>query len=653
MYNGQNPGGPVPQPQPQPVPRSVPPTPPVTPPPTVYPEFDPAPISDLGGGIGLSPTTGGALLFNDWLKRHWKLLILIFVALIILGETIFQIVYPSDRLIPGTKLDGVTIGGMTKDAAAARLDKDYGALKLAIYFGTNNAAFQTPKMSDVGVSVDNSARVSAMDYPFFFRIIPGSIFWATGLERPGMIAYNYNKDQIANYTQSEVGTSCSIPPKNASLQLIDSQLQLIPSVAGGTCDITQFQQALAQVIPSPSKPNTVRIDINETPAPVTDDMARTVAAKLNSRLATPMPIAVDSSTDTIPGRVVLSWLDFNALVPQQSIDNTGNQSASLQYTVNTDRMKAYLDQGIAAKLIIKPGVSHVSTTDFTETYRQNGSSGRDVDVVDTAKSVTDYINSKNNQAVGETQVVGPTVIYTRKYTPTSVGFSAMLAQYAQDNPGTWGLAFNELSGVQHPRSASFNATQQFPSVGVESLYLGYTDLIEQAAGVGRPVDIISGNTNEIDCFKLMFENSDPDCTNGFYNFYGYATIKARGQDLGLQNTTFAGQNTMTSAADLQKVMVGLYNNQVARQQGGQKILSDMRLNQNKQGISAGTGSSNSVTQATGESDTVHNDTAIVYDQDYGTYALTIMSNGTTWDEMSGLVKEIEALKTVKIPKGAV
>jgi beta-lactamase class A len=594
-----------------------------------------------------------AMQLNYWLKQHWKLLLIIIVAVTLLGETIFQIVYPPNRLIPGAKVDGYAVGGMKKDDAAAALDKTYGELKLAIYFGQNDAAFLTPKMKEVGIGVNDSDRLSSMTYPFYLRIIPGSIWWAGALEKPAAISYTYDTNKIANYTQSKVGNDCNVPVQNASLKLVDSQLQVIPSSAGGTCDITQFQQALAQVKPNSnpnSSANTVRIAIDATPAPITDDMARQLASMLNTRLAVPMPMSVDSATDTIPGRVVLSWLDFKAVVPQNSIDNTGNQAASLQFAVNADRMKAYLDQGIAAKLIVKPGVSRVTTQDFTVTSQTNGANGRDIDITKTTQSVVDYINSKNQQAVGVTQVVGPTVVYTRNYSPTSVGFSALLAQYAQDNPGTWGLAFAEMSGSNHLRSATYNANARITAGGIHALYLGYTDVIQQYNGASRPVDIISGTNNASQCFALMFEQSNQACIKGFYNFYGYATITARGRDLGLQNTVFAGDGTVTSAGDIQNTMVGLYKNQIARAEGGIKIINSIGRNTSGSGIPDGT--SYRIGHIIGETDTVHNDTAIVYDNSHGTYILTILSDGSSWDKVAGLEQKINALKAVKQPPNA-
>ena len=605
-------------------------------------------------GMNPGPMTGNAMVADFWFKRHWKLLALIAVAVAILGEIIFQIVYPSSRLIPGTQVDGIDLGGLKYSEAVTKLNNEYGELKLAIYFGKNGAAFQSPKMKEVGIGVDNEARLSTINYPFYLRIIPGSIWWAQGLSKTGDIAYTYDKNKIAEYTLSKVGSDCSIPPQNASLKLVDPQLQLVPSVTGGNCDINDFQQSLAKVEPKSEGDNKVRIAIDETPAPISDDMARDLAGKLNGRLASAMPITVDNTTDSIPGRVVLSWLDFKAIVPEQTIDNSGNQQASLKFIVNKDRMEDYLNQDLAAKLIKKPGVSKISTNDFTETSRTNGANGRGLDTAKIGQSVEDYINLKTQKAVGATIVVGPTMVYTRTYTPTSVGFSALLAQYAQDNPGTYSMVFTELGGVEHPRSASYRADEKMAAAGIHSLYIGYTDIMQQYINVARPVDIISGSNNNEDCFKLMFQRFDKGCRIGFYNYFGYATLTSRGKEAGLKNTTFAGENTTTSASDLQNLMVGLYKNKVARVEGGQKILSVLRAIRPSEGIPEGSGANIEITHVTGEADGVYNDSAIVYSTNYGAYALTVMSNGegASWDKVAGLAKKIIALKSVKIPKGA-
>lgn len=594
-----------------------------------------------------------ALLFNDWMKAHWKLVLLVTLGLVVLGTIIFQIVYPNSRLLPGTTVDSVAIGGMRKDEAAKKLNDLYGEVKLKIYFGSNQAAFQTPQLKDVGVAVKNENRIEDIQYPFYLRLIPGSFLFVNSFSKAGPLEYAYDKAKIQDYTQGKVGDTCTIPAKDATLKQIDSQLQVVPSVPGGVCDINEFQQTLAEARPTGNEDgdaNKVHIDSTETSAKVDDDKARQLADILNTRLKDPMPISLGTDTQTIPGRIVMGWLDFKSDVPADSIDDSANETAKLVYSVNKDRMLTYLNAGIASKVIKKPGVSKVSTMDFTETSRVNGANGLELDVDKILVSVTDYINKKINQAVAVTHVVGPTTVYTRSYSPTSVGYNALLTQFAQDNPGKYGLVLNELSGLTNLRSGSYNADTRFTSAGIESLYIGYGVIMEKYTGALLPGADISEGRDVEKCLKQMLVESDEDCRLGFYKKLGFATVTARGKELGTTNTAFADKGSVTSPNDLQRVMIALYKNQVARLQGGQRLIEFGNIVFSNDGIPAGV-TSGRVSHFVGENDTMRNDTALVFSSK-GVYALTVLSDGSSWDKIQALTKKIEAFKAVKVPKGA-
>ncbi|MBI3889285.1 serine hydrolase [Candidatus Saccharibacteria bacterium] len=593
-----------------------------------------------------------SLLFNDWMKQHWRLTLLIITGIILLGFVIFQIVYPNTRLLPGAQIDGAAVGGMRKDEAAEKLNKLYGEVEVSIYFGKNDAAFMKSKLKDMGISVVNNDRVAQMNYPFYLKLIPTSIFWANSLIKPGALEYAYDKEKIQSYTEGKVGDTCTIPAKDATLKLIDSQLQVVPSIAGGECDITEFQRVLAEAKPvSGASATELRIDSTETPAAVDDDKARELADTLNKRMKDPMPISLGSNSESVPGRIVLGWLDFKSDVPEASID-TANQTAKLAFTVNGDRMSTYLNDGIASKVVKKAGVSKVSTLDFTETSRVNGAGGQELDMARITASVTDYINAKVNQAVAVTHAVGPTVIYTRSYTPTSVGYSALLSQFAQDNPGKYGLSITEVSGVTYPRSATYNGDTRFTSAGVESIYLGYAVTMERYSGALRPVEQIAGSRNVEKCLKDMYERGDEQCRTGFYTRLGFNTVTQRGTELGLKNTVFANKGGVTSANDLHNVMVGFAKNQIARVEGGASLLTMTRANRSNDGIAAGiTSAGSSVAHVTGENETMLNDSAVIY-SNKGVYVLTVISEGSSWDKIAELTKKIEAFKQVKIPKDA-
>lgn len=591
-----------------------------------------------------------SLLFNEWMKQHWRLALLILVGVIVLGLIIFQIVYPNTRLLPGAQVDGVAVGGLRKDEAAEKLNKLYGDVEMSIFFGKNDAAFMKSKLKDMGISVLNSDRVAQMEYPFYLKLIPGSVFWANALIKPGGLEYAYDKEKIQSYTEGKVGDTCTIPAKDATLKLIDSQLQVVPSIPGGECDITEFQKILAEARPvSSSSENELRIDSTETPAAVDDDKARELADTLNKRLKDPMPISLGANSESVSGRIVLGWLDFKSDVPEASID-TANQTAKLAFTVNPDRLADYLSSGIASKVVKKAGVSKVSTLDFTETSRVNGAGGLELDAPRIVASVTDYINAKTNQAVAVTHAVGPTVVYTRSYTATSVGYSALLAQFAQDNPGKYGLAITELSGLANPRSASYNADARFPSAGIESLYIGYAVMMERHSGALRSAETIAGDRKVEACLKDMYEKADEACRIGFYTRLGYNSLTQRGVELGLKNTVFADKTGVTSANDLHKVVVGIYKNQIARTEGGQQLLTLSRTIRANDGIPAGV-TSGSISHFVGENETVFNDSAVVYSTK-GVYVLTVVSEGSSWEKIAELTKKIQAFKQMKIPKGA-
>ena len=421
---------------------------------------------------------------------------------------------------------------------------------------------------------------------------------------------------------------------------------------GGECDITEFQKAISEATPvstPDAKENKLRIDSTVAPAAVDDDKARELADVLNKRLKDPMPISLGTESESVPGRIVKSWLDFKSDVPEESIDKA-NESAKLVFTINEERMATYINNGIAAKVIKKPGVSKVSTLDFTETSRVNGAGGTELDLPRIVASVTDYINSKTNQAVAVTHAVGPQVIYTRKYTPTSVGYKALLTQFAQDNPGTYGLALTEMSGQTHLRSGSYNADARFPSAGIESVYVGYAAIMDRYSGELRPAEKIAGNRNTDTCLKDMYEKADDECRMGFYDRLGFDKVTRRGTELGLKNTVFANKGGVTSANDLHKVIIGLFKNQVARAEGGQQILSTARNTRSNDGIPAGV-TTGEITHFVGENETVRNDAAIVYSSK-GVYVLSVMSDGSSWEKIADLTKKIQAFKQVKMPKDA-
>lgn len=90
----------------------------------------------------------------------------------------------------------------------------------------------------------------------------------------------------------------------------------------------------------------------------------------------------------------------------------------------------------------------------------------------TANSIRAFVvgNASNAQAV--TKVLPPTEQYTRSYSPTDAGLSALLANYAKDHSGTFGITLIEMDGKK--RRADYNGDKKFVTASTYKLFAAYS-----------------------------------------------------------------------------------------------------------------------------------------------------------------------------------
>ena len=141
-------------------------------------------------------------MVQTWFVRHKKQVIAVSAALVVL-IVIAQITYSNTKLLPFTKIDNVAVGGWQKEDAVKELDKRYLALPVNIYFGDADAAYRSPKPTDLKLRIQNQQRVESMNYPWYLRLVPSSILWAHTVVKPSeSIQYAYNKDATKNYRKT-------------------------------------------------------------------------------------------------------------------------------------------------------------------------------------------------------------------------------------------------------------------------------------------------------------------------------------------------------------------------------------------------------------------------------------------------------------------
>lgn len=539
-----------------------------------------------------------------------------------------QLLYPADRLPLFMSIDNQPLSGQQTVAASKLLDEKYAKLTVPLYFGSAKDAYRTLHPADIGLTVTNASRVEKSTYPLWMRLIPSSLFWAGVAVRSPEPAYERSSDKLKAYIEKELGTSCSVVPKNPTLTVRENALVLVPAVDGGTCELADVQARLSAVKPRLGVVPDVRISMKRIAPPLSDAQAKVFLESMKQRTDEGVAIKVGNETVTIEKNHVLNWLDFT------------DKDNKLAVSVNRDRSAQYFTSTIAPKVSRTAGVSKVSTLDFTETSRVNGATGQALDLDRTLGEMSDYLNNAGSTPMAVTRVLQPRTEYTRSYSPTDTGLSALLKQYAEAHPGTYGISLVELGG-RH-RRATYQDDKVFQTASTYKLFVAYSSLKRVEAGTWHWGDQINGGRNLEKCLDDMIVKSDNPCGEALLAKIGFRPITDEMKAIGLSgNTSFLKDVPQTTAGDLATFLGALQSGQLLSAENTNRLLGLMKRNIYRQGIPAGTGSQ--VADKVGFLNGLFHDAAIIYGPD-GPVVLTVMTEGSNWATIADLTRQIEALR---------
>lgn len=557
-------------------------------------------------------------LFDKLKQAGWKKISII-AGLSLIGLLLLvQLFYPTDRLPLAASIDGQQLGGNTKAEAATVLDAAYSAHKVAIYMGSGKEPVVSPRFSDMDVSVNNAARLEKASYPWYMRLVPTSLFWANVTNVPTPSAQFGSK--FTSYIDTKLMPDCKQAPVDATLKVNGEKLNLVPAITGGTCEKSDVIASIKKVTPSLTQKTSVRVARDEQAPTVSDAAATEYARTLTMRLKDGVTIDVLGGPVVVDTKDALSWLDFST------------KDGAIAANVSGEKAGAWLNEHVAAKVAVAPGVSYITTLDFTETARVNGGSGRALDVGATVASIQSVVAGDATQANAATIVVAPTEQYTRTYSASDKGLSALLANYAKDHPGTYGISLVELEGKK--RRADYNGDKQFVTASTYKLFVAYS-LLKQIDAGKRSWDSDSA------CFNKMISLSDNACAEGFLNALGLNNVTKDIQGIGLKNSTFMKSGgPFTTANDLTLMLGMIATSQNFSAVNQQRLIAAMKANVYRKGIPAGV--AGTVADKVGFLDGLLHDAAIVYGP-HGTYVLAIMTDGSSWATIADLAKQIDTL----------
>ena len=531
---------------------------------------------------------------------------------------LIQLLYPAGRLLPFVQIDGMSLGGMDRSEATSKLNTAYANHKINIYMGMSSKPVVSSKLSSADIKVDNTARLEKLDYPWYLRLLPTSILWA-GSKSTSTPVPTYGSS-FDTYTEKHLMPSCRQDPVDATLKAQSDKLVVVPAKKGGQCEAGDVIKSVKSARPTIQKQTEIRVDRKEIEARVKDDVAKRLAETLNSRLSKGINLGVGNESVAIPVNEVVSWLDFSS------------SNDKIVATVNTERSAKWLNSVVASKVTIKPGVSYITTNDFTVVSQTTGDSGRAIDVAETVKSIQSVVDGQAASATVITKIVLPIEQYTRTYSASDTGLSALMANYAKDHSGVFGISMIELDGKK--RRADYRGNEQFVTASTYKLFVAYS-LMKQIDSGKR--DWSSSVTR----FNKMISHSDNACAESLLGSIGLKNVTADIQAIGLANSTFMKEGgPYTTANDLTLLLGMIATRQNFSSENQQRLISAMTGNVFRKGIPAGVGGK--VANKVGFMNGLIHDAAIVYGSS-GTYVLAIMTDGSSWETIADLAKNIDKL----------
>lgn len=565
------------------------------------------------------------------LKQNKKSIPLV-VGVVLLGLLqAVQMFYPGDRMTPGAKIDGMPVAGMKKEEVVSGLDKLYANQKINVRLGDSEESALEPTFADIGVVASNEARVDDLTYPFYLRIVPTSLFWVSTTLDYGEPEINKDSATLEDYLSSGVRGACSVNPRNASLEAEGDKLKLVPSAPGFRCEDSDLRAALASVEPDPSKKSVVvNVEAERLEPKVTDGTANDLARHLEQNTDGGVDIKVGDTTANIPQKDVLSWLRFEPL-----------DAGTLKVSIVRDRAEGLMRDTIAPRVRVDAGVTKLTTHDFVVTDRKNGRKGRSLNVAVTLDRILKVVTGDATTVTAATVATPARIEYERTFSRVDSELNSVLSRFVRNNEGTFGISMIELSGER--RRAEYEADRRFVAASTYKLPVAYSTLLRVESGLYSWSDDVVGGRNLSDCFYAMIAESDNACPEALLDRIGFNEITDDLNRLGMRRTTFLqGNRPLVTAGDLAIFLATLESNQMFEPSSRTRLINALNGNIFRRGIPAG--ASAGVANKVGFLDGFLHDAAIV-DGPNGKYVLVILSEGSSWQAIADLTREIEKFRS--------
>lgn len=555
----------------------------------------------------------------------WQKILAALVLVIALQNLI-----PSGLIAANTYLDGTKVGLQTKETL--QKDVEVKAAKLSIQFGsktTSVAATKAGVVVDIPKTVDALPSVTITD-----KFIPLAPIVKLLQKTEAEAITKKDSSQLEALAEA-LAKKYTVPATNATATFNEAgELVITPEKDGRAFSKEAIMTALEQgkvyqeqaIAPAAQvlKPDVTRTSFDGAQKTLEDILQKDLSVTYGDKAKSYKP------------EEFKKWLQV-----VQRPDGT----FALQF--KDDALTAQLTVW-AAEYTIPAGITQVTTVDGTETSRMRGPTGRKLNEQAVKNQLQEWLNKSSTQPISlETQVTQPRIVYTRTYSKSSAGLQAKINSWVAEHGGNYQIAVQELNG--QGRVASYNVSQQTVMASTYKLFLSYAaykqaengSLNLNASFPGAP-----GGRTVQQCIEWAIVNSNNECPTALGWHIGWAKVDQIIYDAGFRNVRLNNYNAdksfngdkQVNAGELAKFLMQLSAGSLMSGTNTNTLLDYMKRQVYRSGIPAGSQGS-VVADKVGFLDGYLHDAAIVYSPK-STYALVIMSSGSSWSNISSLASAI-------------
>lgn len=247
-------------------------------------------------------------------KMKNSLLLTVLTALTLsLAVTIGAFADESDtsRLVSGTKINGVGVGGLTPDEAKARIEGFYAG-EYTLRIKEKGGKEESIKGSDIGYQVTVSGSIQEI---LDSQNASGRVAGPSGDNTHTMeVSAQYNEDALNEKISalSCISGGNIVTTKDAAISAYEEgkNFTIIPAVQGNDVDLEKTKQVITAVVRSGSK----EVSLEETGCYRTvgvwenDENLKALCAAMNSRKSKQLRYVFGDTSEVLSGETMASWI---------------------------------------------------------------------------------------------------------------------------------------------------------------------------------------------------------------------------------------------------------------------------------------------------------------------------------------------------------